>query len=43
MIPKRIADRLKWDGKSTLRANCPEREEKRPPQTRKLEGQAELF
>lgn len=34
-IPRRIAKRLNWDGKTYLATNCPEREEKRQPQPRR--------
>lgn len=46
-IPRRIAKRLNWDGKTYLTTNCPEREEKRPQQPKSAKktanGQIELL
>lgn len=42
-IPQRIAKRLGWDGKSSLRDACPEREETRPKTQKKTPNQIELL
>jgi hypothetical protein len=42
-IPQRIAKRLGWDGRGSLVAECPEREEHRPKTQKKTPNQPELL